>query len=179
MSSNTRQIQSATIIFCVFQLVCLVIGGLSYGMLAYRVRHFDYGKLRIDEEKILEIIGKSTRNFLYDTMTNTTDVSSVHVPETDIVTKNGVVWETLRRSAARIDGIDFGVGDYYKYGTNIYEIFVLDTDRQRMYAVAGNGDKLVVCCRTGFTKEEEPPSQPAAASERLAARKQSADGEGG
>lgn len=163
---NSTQIQSATLIFCIAQCFFLLVGVLGYMALAHRIQHYDYGKLHIDEEKILKSIQEATRAFLTDYQQNIESNSVERVPNTELTTLVGSVYWTPRRGTrAIIDGVDYSIGDFIKFGTNLYEVAICDFERQRLYAITPNGDRLILCLRGNDAKinsnDDSAPPPPA------------------
>lgn len=148
MANDVRKIETGTIVFLVLQLLFVVVSAISFRSLVYRINHFDYGKMHIDESKILGAIQQATRDYLHTCQTNLEQTVESKKPTTELINVTGIVYSTLRRTSARIGSVDYGIGDYYKYGSNLFEVVYLDFDRQRLYGVDEHGDKLI-CCLTG------------------------------
>lgn len=154
MANVVRKIEAGTITFLVLQFLFVAVSAISFRSLVYRINHFDYGKMKIDEQRILDAVQFATKEFLHSYQTNVEDKAEIRIPKIDVVSMSGVVCATLRRQFARIDDVDYCVGDYMKSGTNLYQVALVDFDRQRVYCVNDFGDKLI-CCLTGPKEDEE------------------------
>lgn len=139
--ADNKIVQTAINFFLIAQLVFVVISAGAFFALTYRIKHFDYTDIKVDQERIYKTISKATVEFLRDYQTNqfekVTQNSTNENVKIDYVV--GIIYGSRRGDTLRYRGVDFHVGDFFDIDGKACSIQAIDFDRQRFYCFERSG----------------------------------------